>query len=87
MVERSWAAGIDDPKFWNPKLRSPICFNPPASRSYLPMIIAKTKLVLAGKSKAQVFDAIEAALDQKELPALGNRTIGYMMSRDGYLSP
>jgi len=87
MVERSWAAGIGDPELWNPKLRSPICFNLPASRSYLPMIIAKTKLVLAGKSKAQVFDAIEAALDQKELPALGNRTIGYMMSRDGYLSP
>lgn len=86
MVERSWAAGIDNPEFWNPKLHSPICFNPPAARSYLPIIIAKTKLVLAGKSKAQVFDAIEAALDKKELPVLENGTIGYMMSRDGHLS-
>jgi hypothetical protein len=33
MVERSWTAGIDDPDFWNPKLRAPICFNPPAARS------------------------------------------------------
>jgi hypothetical protein len=32
MVERSWTAGIDDPDFWNPKLRAPICFNPPAAR-------------------------------------------------------
>ena len=24
---RSSNAGIDDPEFWNPKLRSPICFN------------------------------------------------------------
>ena len=31
MVERSWTAGIEDPDFWNPKLRAPICFNPPAS--------------------------------------------------------
>jgi len=32
MVWRSWAAGIDDPDFWNPKLRAPVCFNPPAAR-------------------------------------------------------
>ena len=36
MVLRSWTAGIDDPDFWNPHLRAPICFNPPAVRSYLP---------------------------------------------------
>ena len=48
MVERSWNAGIDDPDFWNPKLRSPICFNPPAARSYLPGTIRKTELVLLG---------------------------------------
>ncbi|MFY9752090.1 MAG: hypothetical protein WAJ92_05590, partial [Candidatus Acidiferrales bacterium] len=35
MVERSWTAGIDDPEFWNPKLRGAICFNAPAARSYL----------------------------------------------------
>ena len=33
MVLRSWTAGIDDPDFWNPKLRAPICFNAPAARS------------------------------------------------------
>ena len=32
MVQRSWSAGIDEPDFWNPKLRGPICFNPPAAR-------------------------------------------------------
>src|SRR5579864_2683254 len=26
VVERSWTAPIDDPNFWNPKLRGPICF-------------------------------------------------------------
>src|ERR1700691_6628369 len=52
LVQRSWTAGIDDPDFWNPKLRAPICFNPPAARSYLPFEIKKTELVLAGKSKA-----------------------------------
>ena len=32
VVQRSWTAGIDDPDFWNPKLRAPICFNAPAAR-------------------------------------------------------
>jgi hypothetical protein len=27
VVERSWTAGTDDPDFWNPKVRDPICFN------------------------------------------------------------
>lgn len=86
MVERSWTAGLDFPEFWNPKIRSPICFNPAAARSYLPITIAKTKLALAGKSKAQIFDAIEAALDKKELPAIEVGAMCYMMSKDGYLA-
>jgi hypothetical protein len=69
-VQRSWTAGIDDPDFWNPKLRAPICFNAPAARSYLPLTIKKTELVLAGRSKAQMFQAISAAFDKKELPTV-----------------
>jgi hypothetical protein len=84
-VQRSWAAGIDDPEFWNPKLRSPICLNAPAVRTFLPLIIAKTKFVLAEKSRAQISDAIGAALDKKELPALERGAMSYMMSKDAYL--
>ena len=86
MVQRSWTAGVDDPDFWNPKLRAPICFNAPAARSYLPITIAKTRLVLEGKSKTQMFDAIRAAFDRKELPALEFGSMCYMMSKEGYLN-
>ncbi len=44
IVERSWTAPIDDPNFWNPKLRGPICFNAAAAHSYLPRTIKKTDL-------------------------------------------
>ena len=54
IVERSWAKPTDDPEFWNPKVRAPNCFNPAASRTFLPIFLKKTKLVLAGKSKAQI---------------------------------
>lgn len=86
MVERSWTAGINDPEFWNPKLRAPICFNPPAARSYLPLTIKKTQLVLAGRSKAQMFEAISAAIDKKELPRLEPGSMCYMMSKQAYLN-
>jgi hypothetical protein len=86
IVQRSWTAGIDDPDFWNPKLRAPICFNPSAARTYLPLIIRKTNLLLAGQSKAQMVENIKAALDKNELPALEPGAMCYMLSREGYLS-
>jgi hypothetical protein len=85
VVERSWTAPIDDPNFWNPKLRGPICFNPAAVRSYLPLTIKKTELILAGKSKAQMFAAIKAGLERKELPTPEPGAMCYMLSKQGYL--
>ncbi len=86
IVERSWTAEIDNPDFWNPKLRGPLCLNAPAVRSYLPLTIKKTELVLAGQSKAEMFDSIKAAFDKKELPTLEPGAMCYMLSRQGYLN-
>jgi len=86
MVQRSWAAGLDDPEFWNPKLRAPICFNRPAVRSYLPQIIKKTDWALAGRSKAQMHEDIKSALARKELPTPEIGAMCFMMSKQGYLS-
>jgi len=85
MVERSWSAGFDDPAFWNPKIRGPLCLNQPAVRTYLPMTIARTRLALAGKSATQMMEAINSALDKKELPALEAGAMCYMMSKQGFL--
>ncbi len=70
IVERSWGAATDDPEFWNPKMRAPHCFNQAAARTFAPIFLMKTKLVLAGKSKAEIAAATASALDTKELPAL-----------------
>jgi len=86
MVLRSWTAGTDEPEFWNPKLRAPHCFNPAAARSYLPIILKKTDLVLAGRSKVQMADAINAAFEKKELPEQESGAMCYMMSKQGYLN-
>lgn len=86
MVERSWGAATDDPEFWNPKVRSPICFNPPAARTYVPIYLMKTKLALAGRSKSEIVKALAAGFDRKELPALEPGAMCYMMSKQQYLS-
>src|SRR5579864_5681612 len=86
IVERSWTAPIDDPNFWNPKLRGPICLNPAAARSYLPLTIKKTDLILAGQSKTQMVESIKAGLDKKELPTPEPGAMCYMLSKQGYLS-
>ena len=56
MVERGWMAPSDAPEFWNPKIRGPICFNPPAARSVLPTTYKRTAMVLLGKTKAEIID-------------------------------
>ena len=86
VVERSWTAGTDDPDFWNPKVRAPICFNPPAARSHLPLTLKKTEVILASRSKDQMSEAVKAAFDRKELPTLESGAMCYMMSKQGYLS-
>jgi hypothetical protein len=86
IVERSWGAATDDPNFWNPKVRAPHCFNPPAAKTFLPIFLMKTKLVLAGKSKTEIVAATASALDKKELPALEPGAMCYMLSKQQYLT-
>lgn len=86
IVERSWGAATDEPEFWNPKIRGVICFNPAAARSFLPIYLMKTKLVLAGKSKKEIVETVASALDKKELPVLEPGAMCYMLSKQQYLS-
>jgi hypothetical protein len=85
VVERSWMSPFDWPEFWNPKMRGPICFNPPAVRTVLPFTYKRTEMVLAGLSKTQIIDRLKEAVRKKEIPELEVGAMCYMMSRDAYL--
>jgi hypothetical protein len=86
LVERSWAQGTNDAEFWNPRMRAPHCFNAEAAKSFAPIYLMKTKLVLAGKSKSEIGQAVATALDNKEFPALEPGAMAYMMSKQQYLN-
>ena len=85
-VERSWAQDTDQPEFWNPKARTPNCFNAAAASSVSLLYLMKTRLVLAGKSKAEIAQAIAAALDSGESPALAPGGMCYMLSKEQYIN-
>lgn len=86
VVERSWTSPFDDPEFWNPKERAPICFNPPAARSNIPLLNRMTALALAGQPKDQISKDVQSAFDRDELPQLESGAMCYMLSKQGYLN-
>jgi hypothetical protein len=85
LVERSWMSPLDSTDFWNPKLRGPICYNPPAVRSILPYTILRTKLILSGLTKAQMVENIQSSLAASLLPMPEPGAMSYMMSKNQYL--
>lgn len=85
MVERSWMEAFDSPEFWNPKVRGAECLNREAARSIVPIADLRTRMVMAGHSKAEVVSAVKAAFEKKQLPALADGNMVFMMSKSAYL--
>jgi hypothetical protein len=86
LVWRGWAGPIDDADFWNPNPRSPVCLNPAAARFNVPLTEKRTELILAGRSKEQMFADIDAAFNKKEFPALEPGAMCFMLSKQGHLN-
>ena len=57
-----------------------------AARTIVPITYMRTKLALAGKSKAEIKEGMKAAVEKKELPALESGAMCYMMSKQAYLT-
>jgi hypothetical protein len=85
-VQRSWTAGFDDPQFWNPNLRGPDCFNPPAARSVLPQYLKRTESVLAGATRQQLVDQARSAFASHTFGPPEPGSLGFMLSKQGYVS-
>ncbi len=86
LVVRSWDMSFDNPEFWNPKIRSPECFNAAGARSVLPHYLERTRWVLAGYSIARMGAATAAARASGKGMKPERGSLCFMMSRDGYLN-
>jgi hypothetical protein len=85
-VERSWAAGFDDPEFWNPKIRAPNCFNAPAVRTELQQLLKRTEWVLAGVTKEQMKEKARAAVADHTFKDPEPGSFSFMLSKNGYVN-
>ena len=65
-------------------MRVPMCFNAAGAHSYLVRLTKETEWGLAGRTQAQINEAIPAALAKKELPPMEPGAMCYMMSKEGY---
>jgi hypothetical protein len=83
IVGRGWTSAADA-DFWNPKVRVPLCVNAAAARSYLLRVTKETEWGLAGRTPAQMNEAVSAAIARKELPPMEPGAMCYMMSKEGY---
>jgi hypothetical protein len=81
LVQRSWNNDYDDPEFWNPKIRIPICFNAPASRTVLPVYLERTLWVLAKRS----LPAVLAIAADHSVPDPERGSLAIMMSKHSYV--
>jgi hypothetical protein len=85
-VQRSWAADFDAPEFWNPKIRGPNCFNPPAARTELPQELKRTEWALAGATREQMIERTRAAVASHDFKAPEAGALSFMLSKNGYLN-
>ena len=69
------------------KLGAPICFNPQASRTVLPLQQLRTKLGMEGKTPDEITQAVEAAYAKGELPKMEAAAFAYMFSAGQDLGP
>jgi hypothetical protein len=84
-VDRAWQKTVNDPDFWNPKMRAPTCVNPPAARSVLPFQHQLTALALSGATREQISAKLKSILATKTFtPEAGS--MAYMMSKQQHLN-
>jgi hypothetical protein len=84
LVERAWMSQDKDLYFFNPVIRGPMCLNPAAARTHIPLVSKATAWAFAGLSKAQLVDSITVAYKTKTLPMPETGAMCYMMSKRQY---
>jgi hypothetical protein len=85
LVQRSFDSSTSDPNFWKPKLRAPVCFNPPAVRTVLAPMLKRSNWVIGGVALAEVEARTQRAYASHAFPAPAPGAMAYMLSPRQYL--
>jgi len=91
LVLRGWSAPTFTPApfrdlVYDAKVRAPICFDPVASRTVLPLQELRTQLALQGKDPDEIAHGVTEAYALGKLPKMEGVSFAYMWSADMYLA-
>ena len=86
LVLRGWATDFDDPGFWNPHVRAPICYNAAAVRTVLPTDLRRAQWALAGATQTEMATRTKAAIAAHQIAPPEVGAMAYMLSKQGYLN-
>lgn len=84
-VLRSFLGPIGDSNSWNPRVRAPHCFNPPAALTMLLVIKSRAAWVMAGLAQTEIGARVQSGYAHHELPMPAAGAMAYMMSHEQYL--
>lgn len=87
LVLRSFSGSVNDPTFWDPRVRAPLCFNPPAARTVLPATLANVRWLLDGASATDAAARTRRAYAAHEFPNPAPGAMAYMLSPRQWLAP
>jgi hypothetical protein len=85
LVARGWGNKFAHPEFWNPKVRSPICYNRASASSVLPSYLERSRWVIAGLTKDEMLARTRQGVESGQFTAPAIGSMCYMMSPHGYL--
>src|SRR5262249_15253121 len=85
LVVRSFDVPVTDPRFWNPRIRAPHCFNPAGARTVLPQMLKRAEWVMSGVSPTEIGERTRRAYAAREFPMPAGGAMAYMMSPQQYL--
>lgn len=85
-IQRSWANDFDNDQFWNPRIRTPQCWNAAAASSVLQDYLNRTQWVLAGLSQKEMAARTKAAFASHEIGPPAPGSMAYMLSKEQYIN-
>lgn len=91
LVGRGWSApvrfvnGSPNSEFWSSAVRAPMCLNPEAVRTILPVLTWRTERAIARKSLGEIEAETRDRFERGEFVAPSGVAMSYMLSPDQHL--
>jgi hypothetical protein len=85
LVQRSWANDFDRGDFWNPRIRTPQCWNAAAARSLLQDYLNRTRWALSGVSTNEMAARTKAEFASHQVGPPAPGSMVYMLSKHQYI--